>query len=195
MRTQVETIIDVQLNNRNRTTVFFRGILAFPVAIFVSSFAPMMHAGWSFGGIIVVPVILALLFRQVYPSYALKFNHAIFELNTRLTTYVLFLNDDFPSIEANTKVAILLPDVEGGRKLNRWLPLVKWFLAIPLYIVGTLYVVASILVSLVAWFSILFTGTYPRWAVDIVMGTISFWNRVIGYCAILVTDKYPSFSL
>lgn len=195
MRTQVETIIDVQLNNRNRATVFFRGILAFPMAIFVTSFAPLMHAGWTFGGIIVIPVILSLVFRQAYPSYALKFNHSIFELNTRLTAYVLFLNDEYPSIEANEKVAILLPDVEGGRKLNRWLPLVKWILALPLYLVGFLYIVAALTASVIAWFSILFTGTYPRWAVDFVMGMISFWNRVIGYCAILVTDHYPSFSI
>jgi hypothetical protein len=75
------------------------------------------------------------------------------------------------------------------------LPIIKWLLAIPLYIVGIVYVVASILVTVIAWVSIIITGRYPRWAEGIVVGTISFWNRVIGYCAILVTDKYPSFSL
>jgi hypothetical protein len=195
MHTQVETIIDVQIEERNRKTVFFRGILVVPAAIFVSSFAQLAHVGWSLGGLIVVPAMLALVFRQVYPSYALKFNHAMFELNTRVSAYALFLTDDYPSIEANPKITIGFPDIEGGKVLNRWLPLVKWLLAIPLYIVGILYSVIALLVTLIAWVMIVATGTYPIWAVDIVLGTVAFWNRVIGYTAIMVTDEYPSFSL
>ena len=195
MSKKVKTNIDVQIKNRNRTTVFFRGVIAFPAMVYVASFAPLIHVGWSFGGVVVVPVALAIIFRGVYPSYALKFNHALFELNTRLTAYILFLTDDYPSIEANGRISIELPDIDGGKKLNRVLPIIKWLLAIPLYIVGIVYVVASILVTVIAWVSIIKTGRYPRWAEGIVVGTISFWNRVIGYCAILVTDKYPSFSL
>jgi hypothetical protein len=195
MSKKVKTNIDVQIKNRNRTTVFFRGVIAFPAMVYVASFAPLIHVGWSFGGVVVVPVALAIIFRGVYPSYALKFNHALFELNTRLTAYILFLTDDYPSIEANGRISIELPDIDGGKKLNRVLPIIKWLLAIPLYIVGIVYVVASILVTVIAWVSIIITGRYPRWAEGIVVGTISFWNRVIGYCAILVTDKYPSFSL
>ena len=195
MSKKVKTNIDVQIKNRNRTTVFFRGVIAFPAMAYVASFAPLIHVGWSFGGVVVVPVALAIIFRGVYPSYALKFNHALFELNTRLTAYILFLTDDYPSIEANGRISIELPDIDGGKKLNRVLPIIKWLLAIPLYIVGIVYVVASILVTVIAWVSIIITGRYPRWAEGIVVGTISFWNRVIGYCAILVTDKYPSFSL
>ncbi|MCX6450855.1 MAG: DUF4389 domain-containing protein [Actinobacteria bacterium] len=195
MSKKVKTNIDVQIKNRNRTTVFFRGVIAFPAMVYVASFAPLIHVGWSFGGVVVVPVALAIIFRGVYPSYALKFNHALFELNTRLTAYILFLTDDYPSIEANGRISVELPDIDGGKKLNRVLPIIKWLLAIPLYIVGIVYVVASILVTVIAWVSIIITGRYPRWAEGIVVGTISFWNRVIGYCAILVTDKYPSFSL
>ena len=195
MSKKVKTNIDVQIKNRNRTTVFFRGVIAFPAMVYVASFAPLIHVGWSFGGVVVVPVALAIIFRGVYPSYALKFNHSLFELNTRLTAYILFLTDDYPSIEANGRISIELPDIDGGKKLNRVLPIIKWLLAIPLYIVGIVYVVASILVTVIAWVSIIITGRYPRWAEGIVVGTISFWNRVIGYCAILVTDKYPSFSL
>ena len=195
MSKKVKTNIDVQIKNRNRTTVFFRGVIAFPAMVYVASFAPLIHVGWSFGGVVVVPVALAIIFRGVYPSYALKFNHALFELKTRLTAYILFLTDDYPSIEANGRISIELPDIDGGKKLNRVLPIIKWLLAIPLYIVGIVYVVASILVTVIAWVSIIITGRYPRWAEGIVVGTISFWNRVIGYCAILVTDKYPSFSL
>ena len=195
MRTQIETIIDVQLTNRNRATAFFRWILILPVIIFASTFTQMAHWGISMGGIIVLPVVFSLLIRGIYPSYAFNFNIAMLELNARIAAYALLLTDDFPSIEANPKVVVLVPDVDGGKALNRGLPLVKWFLAIPLYLVGILYSLAAIVVTFVAWIIVSVTGTYPQWAVEIVLGTISFWNRVIGYSAVLVTDQYPKFSL
>ena len=108
---------------------------------------------------------------------------------------MLILNDKYPSIEANSKVAVLFPDVEGGNKLNRWLPLVKWFLAIPHYIVGAVYLVISLVVTFIAWIQTSITGKYPEWAGEIVLGTISYWNRVQGYMLLLVTDKYPTFRL
>jgi hypothetical protein len=194
MTTQIETHIDVQLTNRNRTTAFWRWILVAPVAIFVASFTQLSHIGWS-TPVLVVPVALALIFRGIYPSYALTFNHAVMELSTRVTAYALLLTDDFPSIEPNPKIAIIFPDVEGGKKLNRWLPLVKWLLAIPLYIVGFAYIVVSIIFSVLAWIITSFTGTYPEWAAKMVLGTVEFWNRVYGYAIALVTDEYPPFSL
>ena len=139
--------------------------------------------------------MLALVFRGKYPSYVLTFNHAVVELSTRLAAYVLILNDKYPSIEANSKVAVLFPDVEGGKKLNRWLPLVKWFLAIPHYIVGAIYLVISLVVTVIAWVQTSITGRYPEWAGEIVLGTIAYWNRVQGYMLLLVTDKYPTFRL
>jgi len=195
MRTQIETIIDVQLTNRNRASAFFRWILILPVVLFAATFTQMAHWGISMGGIIVLPVVLSLLIRGIYPSYAFNFNIAMLELNARIAAYALLLTDDFPSIEANPKVVVLVPDVDGGKALNRGLPLIKWFLAIPLYIVGILYSLAAAVVTFVAWIIVSATGTYPQWAVEIVLGTISFWNRVIGYSAVLVTDKYPKFSL
>ena len=194
MSNQVETIIDFQLEGRDKTTVFWRLILAVPVAIFVASFTQMGHLGWS-TGILVIPVLLALLFRGVYPSYLLNFNHAVVELNTRLLAYVFLLTDDFPSIERNPKVAVLIPDIESGKKLNRWLPLVKWLLAIPLYIVGIFYSIVAVIYTLIAWIHIWSTGKYPEWALPWVLGTIKFWNRVYGYAILLVTDEYPSLLL
>lgn len=194
MANQIETIIKVQSDSRNRKTVFFRGILVFPVFIYICSFTQAMHWGVS-GAILTVPVILTLVFRGVYPSYVLSFNHAMMELSTRITSYVLFLTDDYPSIERNPNVAILLPDVEGGRKLSRWQPIFKLLFVIPLVIVGILYSLATILLSIFAWLHILFTGKYPDSVLKIVVGTVKFWNRVIGYAGILVTDEYPSFNL
>lgn len=200
MANQVKTIVKIKHKDRNRKTVFFRGILAFPAMIFVATFAQSSFSeseNWAAGtaGLIVLPTLLALLFRGKYPSYVLTFNHALIELSTRLAAYVLILNDKYPSIEANSKVAVLFPDVEGGKKLNRALPLVKWFLAIPHYIVGAIYLVISLVVTVIAWVQTSITGKYPEWAGEIVLGTIAYWNRVQGYMLLLVTDKYPTFRL
>lgn len=194
MSNQVETIINVQLENRNRKTVFWRGILVVPISIFLSSFTPSMSWGWS-TGVIVLPTVLALVVRGIYPSYVLSFNHSILELQSRVIAYVLLLNDDYPSIERNPNVAVLLPDVDSGRKLNRGLPLVKWFLAIPLLIVGFIYTFIALIATFFAWVITWSTGRYPKWALNLVLGTVKFWNRVFGYAIILVTDEYPSFAL
>jgi hypothetical protein len=200
MANQVKTLVKIKHKDRNRKTVFFRGIIAFPAIIFVATFAQSSFSeseSWAAGtaGVIALPTFLALLFRGKYPSYVLTFNHAVVELSTRLAAYVLILNDKYPSIEANSKVAVLFPDVEGGKKLNRWLPLVKWLLAIPHYIVGAIYLVISLVVTLIAWVQTSITGRYPEWAGEIVLGTIAYWNRVQGYMLLLVTDKYPTFRL
>jgi hypothetical protein len=200
MASQVKTSIVIKYKDRNRKTVFFRGILAFPVMIFITTFTQATfidNSGFAFGtaGVIAVPIILALLFRGKYPSYVLTFNHALVELSTRFAAYVLILNDKYPSIESNSKVEVVFPDVEGGKKLNRGLPLVKWFLAIPHYIVGAIYLVISLVATVIAWVQTSLTGKYPKWAGEIVFGTISYWNRVQGYMLLLVTDKYPTFRL
>jgi hypothetical protein len=194
MSNQVETIIQVQLTNRDKKTVFWRGILAVPVVVFLASFTQGNDAAWT-SGLIVLPLVLALLIRGVYPSYLLSFNHSMMELNARLSSYVLLLTDDYPSIERNPNIAVLLPDTEGGKKLSRGLPLVKWFLAIPLVIVGLLYAALALVYTFFAWVITWSTGSYPVWALDVVLGTIKFWNRLYGYAVILVTDEYPSFSL
>ena len=204
MSNQIETIIDVQTENRNRTTVFWRGILVVPVYLFLASFGPWAptESDIQFGDmmtlaspLILIPTALAIIFRGVYPSYVLSFNHALMELETRVSTYIFLLNDEYPSIERNPRVAVIFPDVQGGAKLNRWMPLVKWFLAIPLYFVGLAYAVAALVVTFLAWIITSITGRYPQWAVVIVLGTMRFWNRVYGYVIVLVTDEYPSFSL
>jgi|UniRef100_UPI004049D642 hypothetical protein len=194
MANQVETIINFQLENRDRKTVFWRGILVAPIFIFVASFTASVDNPWI-TGLIFVPTVLALVVRGIYPSYLLSFNHAFLELETRVAAYLLLLTDDYPSIERNPNIAILLPDIDGGRKLNRILPLVKWLLSIPLVIVGLIYVVLALIATFLAWIITSLSGTYPKWALDIVLGTIKFWNRLYGYAILLVTDEYPSFSI
>jgi TRAP-type mannitol/chloroaromatic compound transport system permease small subunit len=194
MSNQIETIIEYQLDNRHKKTVFWRGVLVVPVVAFLSAFTEMAHWGWT-SGFLVVPTILALVFRGVYPSYVLSFNHALIELQTRVTAYVLLLTDDYPSIERNPKVAVLLPDVEGGAKLGRILQIFKVIFAIPLIIVGIIYSIAAAFVTVAAWIHTWSTGRYPEWALGIVLGTIQFWNRVTGYALLMVTDEYPRFTL
>jgi len=199
MSNQIQTLIQVELEDRNRLTAFFRLIIVMPVAIYSSAFAIDSMStdtwGYSLGGLIVLPTLLALVFRGIYPSYALAFNHALISLETRVNAYALLLTDDYPSIEENDIVKITLPEVGNGSQLSRVMPLFKWFLAIPLYFMAIIYLVYGIFLTLFAWFSILFSGKYPVWCADAMVGILAFYNRIYGYAFILVTDEYPSISL
>ena len=199
MSNQIQTIIQVELEDRNRLTAFFRLIIVLPVAIYFSAFAieSIASDNWSYslGGLIIVPTLLALVFRGIYPSYALPFNHALISLGTRINAFVLLLTDDYPSIEENDIVKITFPEVGNGAQLSRVKPLFKWFLAIPLYLMGIIYLIYGFFLTAFAWFSILFSGKYPVWCADAMVGILAFGNRVYGYAFILVTDEYPSFSL
>jgi len=192
---QVETSIEIQLTNRDRRTVFFRGLLVFPMAIFIASFTQSMQAGAAFGGLLFAPALLALLVRGVYPSYVLSFNQSMLELNARISAYALLLTDEYPSIEANPNIKVDLPEIDGGAKLSRVLPLVKWLFAIPLFIVGIVYAVIGLVLTFFAWIITSATGNYPEGIANFVLSTIEFWNRLYGYAVILVTDDYPSFTL
>lgn len=195
MGNQVETQIEITLENRDQVTVLFRYILIVPILIFSAAFAPGGAEVLTIGmGLVVLPTLLAIVFRGIYPSYALRFNQSLLELSTRITAYALLLNDNYPSIEPNSSVRITFPDVEGGKKLNRLLPLVKWFLAIPLYIVGIAYSIFGLVMLIAAWFSIIFTKEMPQATAEVLFGVTRFWNRVVGYAFLLLTDEYPSFS-
>ena len=199
MSNQIETQIDVSLTERNRMTALFRLVLVVPMAIFIVSFAPSADltssdASYFMVGLISLPVALAIVFRQIYPSYVLSFNEALLSLQTRVDAYVLLLTDEFPSIEENDVVSVTFPEVDA-KALNRWLPLIKWFIAIPLYLVGIFYAIYAVFLTLFGWLSILFTGNYPEKCAEGIVGTIAYWNRVVGYALLLVTDEYPTFSL
>lgn len=168
------------------------------MAIFVASFTPSdfntNNSNYLAVGFLALPVALAIVFRQIYPSYLLAFNEALLSLQTRVDAYLLLLTDEYPSIEENDIVSVTFPPVDA-KALNRWLPLVKWFLAIPLYIVGLAYIIYALFLTLFAWFSVVLTGNYPEACAEGVVGTIAYWNRVAGYALLLVTDEYPTFSL
>jgi len=196
MTNQIQTEIHVDLDNRDKNTALLRVFLAFPVLIFLSSFSEFAdNLPGVIGGFFVLPVVLSLLFRNVYPSYVLAFNKAFLELSNRVAIYALLLTDAYPSIESNQKVRLIYPDIDGGNKLNRFLPLIKWLLAIPLYIVGIIYSIYALVLTFLSWITILRSGSYPEQRAEEVVKVIAFWNRVYGYAILLVSDEYPSFSL
>ncbi len=199
MSKQIITHVVVDIDNRDKGSVLWRLILAFPFMIFVASFSTWANDSGEFlqytGGVLIAPAALALIFRGVYPSYVLTFNKAYLSLTNRLASFALSLTDEYPSIEENQKVKLDFPEIDGGKALNRYAPLYKWFLAIPLYLVGVVYAAYLLILTLIAWFNILFTGSYPEASADGVVKVIAYWNRVYGYAILLITDEYPSFSL
>ena len=196
MSNQIITEIHVDLDNRDKNTALFRLFLAVPVLIFLSSFSEFADdLPGVIGGLLVLPVVLSMLFRNVYPSYVLSFNKALLELSNRVNAYLLVLTDQYPSIEANQKVRLIYPEIDGGKKLSPWMPLVKWFLAIPLFLLGIIYAIYGFALTLISWFSVITKGFYPEDKAEEVIKVIAYWNRLYGYALLLVTDEYPSFSL
>jgi hypothetical protein len=189
----------------NRTSSFFRIFMVIPIAIVLAllssnGFSWGQHHNWAVGaasgvGIIFLPTLLMILFRQKYPKWWFDFNLAITRFGARVGTYFALMTDAYPSTdeEQSVHLEINYPDVKND--LNRWLPLVKWFLAIPHYIVLCFIGIAAFVCIIVAWFAILFTGKYPRGIFDFVLGLYRWGLRVTAYAFILVSDKYPPFSL
>ena len=146
-------------------------------------------------GLLFFPPFLMILFREKYPRWWFDWNLELLRFTNRVGTYVALMDDRYPSTDERQWVQLDFPYPDAKQDLNRWLPLVKWFLAIPHYIVLFFLYIAMFFVVIVAWFAILFTGRYPRGIFDFVEGVIRWHNRVVGYALILVTDSYPPFSM
>jgi hypothetical protein len=186
----------------DRLTTAFRILTVIPIAIVLGTIG-----GFSAGdadaqtiaigttGLLFFPPLLMIVFREKYPRWWFDWNLELLRFNNRVGTYLALMSDRYPSTDERQWVQLDLPYPDVRRDLNRWLPLVKWFLAIPHYIVLFFLYLATIIVVIVAWFAILFTGRYPRGIFDFVEGVIRWHNRVVGYAFILVTDRYPPFSL
>jgi len=188
----------------NRLTTFFRLFAVIPIAIIliliVGTSAQGNGAdGWSWGyatgAFVVLPIVLMLLFRQKYPRWWFDWNVALIKFSTRVYAYVALLRDEYPSTDEDQAVHIEIPYPNAKEDLNRWLPLVKWFLAIPHYIVLCFLSIAVLVCIVIAWFAILFTGRYPRGLFDFVVGVFRWSLRVCVYACLLTTDRYPPFAL
>jgi hypothetical protein len=146
-------------------------------------------------GLLFLPPLLMILFREKYPRWWYDWNLELLRFTNRVGVYLALMEDRYPSTDEQQAVRLDIDYPNAAEELNRWLPLVKWFLAIPHYIVLFVLYLAAIVVVIVSWFAIVFTGRYPRGAFDFVEGVIRWHNRVVGYSFILVTDRYPPFRL
>jgi hypothetical protein len=195
--------VDYPERELNRLTTAFRIFTVIPILIVLGSLGGFSGdfgggaRGAAVGGsaLLFLPPLLMILFRQKYPHWWQDWNRELLRFQNRIGVYVALMDDRYPSTDEHQSVHLELPRVEDARSLNRWLPLVKWFLAIPHYIVLFFLFIAVFFVVIAAWFAILFTGRYPRGIFEFVEGAIRWENRVIGYAFILVTDQYPPFRL
>jgi hypothetical protein len=197
--------IDYPDRKLNRLTSFFRIFAIIPIAIVLGLIANSSlgwgehsNGGWTWltaGGLLFLPLVLMILFRQKYPKWWFDWNLAITRFSYRVCCYMLLLRDEYPSTDEEQSVHLDLtyPDVQT--QLGRGMPLVKWFLAIPHYFVLFFLGIAAIVCWIIAWFAILFTGRYPKDIFDFIVQVERWGLRVSAYAFLLVTDKYPPFSL
>ncbi len=208
--------LDIDYPERlDRFSTFFRLIWAIPVLIVAGLLSATSNStvttivvtetgtivskvSESGGGIVAglfAATMLMIVFRQRYPQWWFDFAREFARFGMRVGAYLALLTDEYPSTtdEQSVHVEIDYPDVEGD--LNRFLPLVKWLLAIPHYIVLALLAIGAIFAILISWFAVLFTGSYPRGLFDYVVGVARWGLRVQAYALLLVTDRYPPFSL
>ena len=182
----------------DRVTTLLRAIWILPIA-FILSLVSVSGDGARSGGAVLaglwVAIALMIAVRVIYPRWWFDFARELTRFSARVGAYFALLTDRFPSTvdEQSVHLEIDYPDVR--RDLNRWLPLVKWILAIPHYVVLAFLYIGAVIAIVIAWFAILITGRYPKPLFDYVVG-VSRWSlRVSAYAFLLVTDRYPPFSL
>ena len=205
MVTSYPVQFDVDLPTRplDRLTTGLRIFAAIPILILLGLLSRDAvqggdhHTTTTFAsgvGLLFLPIVLMLLFRQKYPRWWFDWNVNLLRFSNRVTAYLALLDDRYPSTDEEQGVHLNL-DYPDARQLNRWLPLVKWFLAIPHYIVLFFLSIGALVAVIVAWFAIIFTGRYPENLFRYVVGVIRWSNRVTAYAFLLVTDEYPPFQL
>jgi len=187
----------------NRLTTAFRIFVAIPILIVLGTLSgetlqanshTTQYVLVTGGGVLFLPLVLMLVFRQKYPRWWFDWNINFLRFSNRVTAYLALLDDRYPSTDEEQSVHLdfTYPD---ALQMNRWLPLIKWLFAIPHYFVLIFLGIAALGSVILAWFAILFTGSYPRSLFDFVVGVLRWSNRVNGYAFVLVTDQYPPFSL
>ena len=196
--------IEYPTDGLSRASTLFRIILVIPIAVVVGLLTNSFVGTWSedtdwtvylvsismFG-----PTLLMILFRQKYPRWWFNWNLELTRFTFRVYAYLLLMRDEYPSTDEHQAVRLELDYPDAARDLNRWLPLVKWILAIPHYIVLAVLAMAAYICVVIAWFAIIFTGRYPRALFNFVLGVHRWSLRVGAYMWLLITDEYPPFSL
>jgi Domain of unknown function (DUF4389) len=187
----------------NRLTTFLRIFTAIPILIVIGAVEHYYSWGGNHGegyasaggALLFLPVLLLIVFRQKYPRWWFDWNLEFSRFSNRVGVYLALMDDTYPSTDEHQSVSLHYPYPDAKEGLNRWLPLVKWFLAIPHYIVLVFLFIAAFFCVIFAWFAILFTGRYPRGLFDFLVGVGRWANRVGAYAFALVTDEYPPFRL
>jgi hypothetical protein len=199
----VQYSIDYPDRPLNRLTTAFRLFMVIPIGIVL---ALLEAGGYAYGGgrgvgviggagLVVVPTLLMIVFRQKYPRWWFDWNLQLMRFSSRVGVYLALMDDRFPSTDEQQSVHLDLDYPDAGNDLNRWLPLVKWLLAIPHYVVLFFLYVGAFFVVIAAWFAILVTGRFPRGMFDYLVGVGRWTTRVVAYAHVLVTDRYPPFRL
>ena len=203
----VQLAIDYPDRALNRVTSAFRIFTVIPIAIVLGSIGGY-SARWGASegasattiavggtGLLFLPPLLMILVQQKYPRWWFDWNLQLLRFVNRVGIYFALMDDRYPSTDEEQSVHLDFAYPDARQDLNRWLPLVKWFLAIPHYVALLFLYIGAFFAVIAAWFSIVFTGRYPRGLFDYVEGTVRWHNRVVGYAFILVTDRYPPFRL
>ncbi len=201
--------LDVEYPDRplNRLTTLFRMFVIIPIAIVLATVSggTQTYSGGAgsstttvvvaAGGVLFAGPLLMILFREKYPRWWFDWNLELTRFSSRVALYGALLDDHYPSTDEqqSLRLDIAYPDVEED--LSRWMPLIKWLLAIPHYIVLAFLGIAAFVCVVIAWFAILFTGRYPHGLFDFVVGVGRWAVRVSAYAFLLTTDRYPPFSL
>ena len=187
----------------NRLTTAFRILMVIPILILLGTLGGHDYWNWGKGahvaevggGVLFMPVLLLIVFRQKYPRWWYDWNLELLRFTNRVFVYLALMDDTYPSTDERQSVSLEMPYPNVQQDLNRWLPIVKWLLAIPHLIVLFFLFLAAIVCAICAWFAVLFTGRYPRGLFDFITGVFRWSNRVSGYAFVLVTDEYPPFRL
>lgn len=201
--------LDVEYPTRplNRLTTFFRLFTVIPIAIVLGTVSggTQTYSGSgssgttlvivSAGGLLFAGPLLMILFRKKYPRWWFDWNLELTRFSSRVTLYAALLDDRYPSTDEQQSLHLDLRYPDVPTELNRWLPLVKWLLAIPHYFLLVFLSLAAVFCVVIAWFAIVFTGRYPRGLFDFVVGVGRWTLRVAAYAFLLTTDRYPPFSL
>jgi hypothetical protein len=194
--------VDYPDRDLNRLSTAFRIFTVIPIFVILAllsgswgrydDWAPVTGAA---AGVLFIPTALMVLFRRKYPRWWFDWNIELMRFGNRIGIYLLLMDDRYPSTDERQSVHLDFPYPEVERDLERGMPIVKWLLAIPHYIVLFILYIGVLFAVIGAWFAILFTARYPRGIFDFVAGVVRWHNRVVGYAFTLVTDKYPPFRL
>ena len=188
--------VDYPDRELDRLTTAFRIFTVIPIAIVLGLLSSGdSRSGAAVAGLVFLPTLLMIVFRQKYPRWWFDWNLALTKFGFRVLAYLGLLRDEYPSTDEEQAIHIEVAYPNARQDLNRWLPLVKWFLAIPHYIVLWFLAVAALVCVVFSWFAILFTARYPRGLFDFVVGVFRWSLRVSAYAFLLTTDRYPPFRL